>query len=64
MLNKKMKQNKIKANCPFCCKEMLKTSIKRHIKICKENKPIKPQYCYSGNEDWVELADILGIDLK
>jgi len=43
---------------------MLKTSIKRHIKICKENKPIKPQYCYSGNEDWDELADILGIDLK
>jgi len=55
MLNKKMKQNKIKANCPFCCKEMLKTSIKRHIKICKENKP-QPNNCgyeYPGCE-WDE----------
>ena len=64
--NKKYyKNNKIKTNCPNCGKEMLKQSIKNHIrKWCKENKPIKPQYCYSGNEDWIELADILGIDLK
>ena len=61
------KKNKLKANCPFCCSEMLKTSLYRHIKICKENKPFPPKYCcsvgYPGSE-WDELADIMGIDLK
>ena len=27
--------NKIKINCPHCNKEMLKTNIKRHLKVCK-----------------------------
>ena len=34
--NHNNKQNKIKANCPHCNKEMLKKCIPRHIKICKK----------------------------
>ena len=33
--------NVIKKNCPHCNKEMLKTTIYKHIKICK-SRPIEP----------------------
>ena len=32
-------QNKFKANCPFCCKEMIKKNINKHLKLyCKKVK--------------------------
>ena len=50
------KFNKIKANCPYCNKEMIKKNIKKHIKLyCKEVKP-QPNKCgyeYPGFE-WDE----------
>ena len=33
--NKNKINNKIKANCPHCDREMVKRNIKRHLKICK-----------------------------
>ena len=52
--NTKKNYDSIKADCPFCCKEMIKKNIKKHIKICKENKPqITCGYEYPGWE-WDE----------
>ena len=36
--------NKKKANCPHCDKEMLNTSLYGHVKICK-NRPTEPNDC-------------------
>jgi len=44
-------RNKIKVNCPHCNKQMLRTSIHRHLKICKEVKP-QPNNCGYEYPGW------------